>query len=602
MFTRSTRALFVAVLALGAFVIFVERRYETTEERRRAARRALRVNVEGVRTIRLETDAFRVTLVREGDRWIMTEPVSALADEAAVGRILLALERLPRGQTVTAEEREQAGQTLADYGLDPPRLRLTAEGVGPPLVLRVGRLSPLGDAVYIMAEGTGEVMTTSPGPLSLLPERVDQLRDRSLYRAEVTRARRLDLRRTDGWTRLQRAENGGWMLTAPHPARADAAAVRQLLGRLASARIGEFVQEGPGEPAAFGFDEPAVVVEMEAPEWDPADALLIGRPVPGQPDWRYARFRKREAVFTVPAALAAELSAPAHRFRDRRLTPLAPTEITAIRLERDEETLRLARVGDGWEIAEPTRAPAEGERAEALVRSWAGAPILDFIDPPKAEEFVAEFDPPLGRVLLYEKSVSEAAATVLVSRRPPENGRLRVRVPPEPSVYETAAPLLQLLTPDPLIYRDRRIFSIEPAAVYRLALARDGREQAVRRPPGGPFTAEDGSPVNDARLRERLERLLRARALFYAAERPADLSVFGLDTPAGTLTVGLIGEAGISKTVVVGRTTERGETYAMLRGKDLVFAIDAQTREDLLADLTLDGGKSTRETPPANGL
>ncbi len=597
MFTKSTRWLLVAVLALAGFIVWVERRQETTEQRRRMMRRALRLEADRVRRLKLESEGFQAVMVRDGERWTLTDPVRTPADEDALGRILLALERLPRGETLRAEEWKRAGQTLADFGLDPPRLRLTVEADGPPLVLRVGRPTPLADAVYLLVEGTDEVMTTSPGPLSLLPNRIEQLRDRSLYGAEATRARRIGLRRADGWTRLQRTEGGTWVLTAPRSVRADATAVRQLLAGLAAARAGEFVQDGPVEPAAYGFDEPAVTVELDAPGLDPEDALLIGRSVPGRPDWWYGRFRRRDSVFTVSATLVAQLTVPANQLRDRRLTPLAPEDVSAVRLEMDDQVLHLARAAEGWTIIEPTRAPAEQERVEALVRSWVGAPVFEFIDPPAAEEILPEFDPPLGIVRLYAKT-GEEAAMLQIGRRPPEHGRIRVRVPPETTVYETAAPLLQLLTPDPFIYRGRRLFELEPAAIYRLVLSRGGREQAVRREAGGPFTAEDGSPVDDARLRERLDRLVRARVRHYVTERPANLAPYGLDDPEGTLTLGLVGEAGIGKTVVVGRPTSTGETFAMLRGKDLVFAIDMQTRDDLLADLTLGGGTAP-ETPPS---
>ncbi len=203
-----------------------------------------------------------------------------------------------------------------------------------------------------------------------------------------------------------------------------------------------------------------------------------------------------------------------------------------------------------------------------------------------------QFDPPLGRVILSRKPVAEeasAAVAIRVGSRPPEEGRVRVRTSAEPAVCEVPARLLQALAPDPLVYRDRRIFLVEPAAVYRLVLARGDREQSVRREGDGPFTAESGGRADDGALRARLDRLLGARVRRYVAERPADLSAYGLDHPVAALTFGLTGEAGISKTVLVGRTGEDG-AYAMLRGRDLVFTVDEATREALVADLTTDGG------------
>ena len=91
-----------------------------------------------------------------------------------------------------------------------------------------------------------------------------------------------------------------------------------------------------------------------------------------------------------------------------------------------------------------------------------------------------------------------------------------------------------------------------------------------------------------AALCARLERLLQARARRYVAERPPDLSIYGLDPPEVTLTLGLRDEAGISKTLFVGRSGEHG-TFAMIRGRDMVFTVDDATRQDITADLTAGG-------------
>lgn len=532
----------------------------------------------------------------------MTEPIRAPADAGVVGRILLGLERLPKGETITPEDRRRAGATLSDYGLDPPRALIAVEGDGTELTLRIGRATPAGDGLYIQAQGASEILTTAPGLLSLLPARLEQWRDRALYRGEAVRIRRLDIRRPDGVLRLDRSETGGWTVAAPHPARANLPAVAELLGQLLAARIGDFIAHGSAEASILGLDETAIVVEIGASGLDPSEPLLIGAPVATTPDWYYARFRNREAVFTVSAQLVQHLTAPLDRFRDRRLTPLDAPEIHSVRLEMDDQFLALARGEDGWALVEPLRAPADADRVEALIRSWSGAFIERFTNTAGADA-ADEFQPPLGRVGLSRKAAADDGAALFwiqVSRRPPEEERVRVWTTEDPGVVEVSARLLSLLTPDPLLYRDRRLFSATPASVYRMALARDGAEQAVRREGDGPFTAENGAAADDAALRARLERLLRARAQRFVAERPADLSIYGLDPPVALLTLGLSGEAGISKTILVGRSGEHG-TFAMIRGRDVVFTVDDATRQDLTADLTAGGGngpEAAAEPPP----
>lgn len=135
-------------------------------------------------------------------------------------------------------------------------------------------------------------------------------------------------------------------------------------------------------------------------------------------------------------------------------------------------------------LMEPLRAPADHDSVQALIRSWSGAAVERFIDDLAADGAASEFDPPLGRVILSGKTAAEestAAAVILIGRRPPEEGRVRAKLADEPFAVEIPARMLQALTPDALLYRDRRLFDIEPATVYRMALSRGDVEQALRR-------------------------------------------------------------------------------------------------------------------------
>lgn len=592
----SNRALLIIALALAAYIGLVELRRESEAQRRRRERRALRVEPDRARALRVETEGLRVAVVNENGLWTLAEPVREPADAGVVGRILLALERLPRGETITPDDRRRAGAALSDYGLDPPRARVTVESEGATLSLRIGRATPAGDGLYVMAEGAADVLTTAPGFLSLIPARLDQWRDRALYRVEPARVRRLEVRRPGGALRLERGERG-WTVAAPHPARAEPTAVTRLLTGLLSARIGEFVAEGAAQAAAAALDEAALVVELGGENRGLAEPLLVGGSVADAPEWRYARFRNRDILFTIPAQVYALLSAPVEQYRDRRLTPLEPAEIQSIRLEIGDEFLRIAREEGVWKIVEPARAPADADTVEALMRSWSGALVERFTAEAGAD--ADDFQPPLGRVGLSRKAAFDDPAAVFwiqVSRRPPEEERLRVWTSEDPNIHEVTVRLLPLLTPDPLLYRDRRIFRESPESVYRIALARNGVEQAVRREQGGPFVSENGGRADDAALRARLERLLAARARRYVAERPADLTPYGLDPPAATLTLGLRDESGISKTVLIGAVGEHG-AYAMLRGRDLVFLLDPDTLRDFVADLA--AGAAPTPSPAA---
>jgi hypothetical protein len=68
-------------------------------------------------------------------------------------------------------------------------------------------------------------------------------------------------------------------------------------------------------------------------------------------------------------------------------------------------------------------------------------------------------------------------------------------------------------------------------------------------------------------------------------ENPADLARYGLGTPAAALVVGLTGDAGIAKTLLLGGAAGASHRYAMMQGQDVVFLVDEEIRDRLTAPL-----------------
>jgi hypothetical protein len=51
------------------------------------------------------------------------------------------------------------------------------------------------------------------------------------------------------------------------------------------------------------------------------------------------------------------------------------------------------------------------------------------------------------------------------------------------------------------------------------------------------------------------------------------MEAFGLNQPFATITLGLTGEAGIQKTILLGRKTDNAGVSAMVKGQDVRFTV-----------------------------
>ncbi len=600
--SRAIGALFLVAAALAAYIAFVERRGETTDQKRERARRAVRFDPDRVDWLRVESTGGVIECRREGGEWFMVAPTRAPADAGGIQRILFGLETLPRGAVITAADRRARNAVWADYGLEKPRATFALGGGGGEITLHVGLDTPLAELYVRVGEGE-ELLTTSTNLLGLIPAGAADLRDRALFHGSPSDIRRLQIKRADGFLQFARGEQGEWTLQQPVAGRADRAAVEQALELLLRARIQEFVRDGTTETAPYGFDDSAIEVTLDSGGSGSAGATVqLGRPTETNPELLYARFKGSDSVVAVASALRSHLAVRTDDWRDRRLLPWDPGEIVALRIARGDRELAFQRGTNGWDIASPAAGEGDPAAVEALLREWTSTRIEEFLDTAPTGAPPPSIESPLCRVILgLGAAAAPTNAPPPVPAPPPRPERVSVtvdvaaaasvpgfvlaRVAP-PGAFFHIRPKADVFTgTDPLPYRRRDLLALPREDILRLTLVHGGTEQAVEQDAAGTWTAATpGAAVLKPALERRLAVLARLRAAGLIAENPASLAPYGLDPPVAALSVGLRGEAGLVKTLLIGRSTGSG-TYAMIRGQDVVFVVDDETAAVLQADL-----------------
>lgn len=605
---RTNAVLLAAAAALAVFILGVERRRESTEGRLDRQRRAFAFAPERVASLRIETSATAMALERVDDRWWLVEPVRAAADVTEIARILHGIQAAPRDAAIPAAGDGAAPASLRDYGLDRPRARLALSGPDIRLRFEIGEPSALGQ-LYVRLLPGGDILATGTNLLGILPPSPSVLRSRTLFPPVSAEVRQLRIRRPGGFVHLARGDGGGWRILQPAPGRADRAAVSGLLEGLMTARIAEFVQDGVAEGAPFGLDETAIEATIDYDRDDvPPATLQIGRAQDRKPDAVYARLAGSDTVFTLPAAVAVRLTVPVDDLRDRRLVPMLPEDVASFAIERADRRLRIVREGDAWRIAEPVAAPAEEARVRSFLQEWTGTRIEEFAA--GSTTGAAATAGAETRILLYRRTADASATNTEVAagatnvtpaialwvrETPLDLTPVRTIDSESPATVLVRTKAPGFLSPDALRFRDRSILSIPTDEVGGLILARAGVEQRIVRGTTNEFVTAEGDPLPATAVTAKLRLLAALRAAALVAENPSELISYGLDPPAATLTVTLRGEAGLTRSLLFGRTTPEG-VLTTIRGQELVFLLDAAAAGILQADLY------TRPAPPpANG-
>ncbi len=621
--TRNTLQLGIIVVILGCGLYLLDEHLERRQSVRVQVQRVFDITTEPVTAVGFERGGTRTEFVRKGESWFLQEPVRARANSPQVERIVATLETLRRQDTITREQREQLGLTLADYGLQDSTARISVEtATGRAETLQLGGRPPFGDAVYGRIDRDDTVFTLPGSVLGLFPDDLSTLRDRALLNGTPDNTERIDIHRRDaGFLQLVRRKSE-WVVQQPLATKADAAAVRKLLDAIFALRVTTFHWDAEPENGAEpentarlemtrrGQFETAGLAEdaarLKITVWTEGDRLgqdlFIGA-VAGTDKESYARRGGVDAIYTVPSDIIDACSRPADTFRNRSVFHNAPADIGFIRLQQGDNQLELERLpasdGAGWRLRAPLRAPADTEAVQALIKRLLELKVTTFLGGSESAPATSSDEPPmritLARTTPVDAVADPAAAVTTV------NGSTTLLLDNAADGVRTAAIMTRgedrftldaeatagldasLITP--LRFRHRLMLAIDAAAVSRIRVSAPSNICRVVR---SPATADSWQcpdeptlTVDPGAVAGLLAAAARIESVGFVAFMPPDLSVYGLGTPVATVTFGFRADEGLQNTLLLGSAADDAWRHAMVQGHEFVFLM-AESRVDSL--------------------
>jgi hypothetical protein len=465
-----------------------------------------------------------VRLERREGSWFLAAPLDWPANDFAVRRILNELQFLEHETSFPVSDLARNGQTLADFGLDQPRVVVTATPAAPdasatapaPFTLKIGATAAVGNRLYILSPDERRIHVVGAGLGSALALDLGQLRSDQLFTIPVFEARALTLQAGSAnaaRTRLRRDQTR-WLFEAPITARAAKTPVELAINDLNALRVARFVPaESAPPPEVTGLSAPRLRVTLEGNAR--RETLLLGEPVPGsagfQPasvrpapaetvelyarlDWRAAPDGRRTepVLFTVqvPSDLLKKLDAAQTELRDRRVLDLDPARVTAISISAPRfPDLRIQKLdtGSAWQIAAP--AAASPQRADPLLVER----LLQRLQLLEASRFVSDapsrpelenlgFNLPQRVVTLQlapaaagpaGPSSSPVEITLEFAQPNPADPALFARVAGQPFIYAVPPETLAQIPVAPIVYRDRSLLRLpDEVKITRLVIRR----------------------------------------------------------------------------------------------------------------------------------
>ncbi len=568
-------------VALALFILLVERRGGDPSGEAASTTLLPGLKRDQVTTIQLvQTNQPPIRLRRSGSLWDLEAPLHYPAQFHAAELWLQSLERAQWVVRLSEEELKRQGETLAAFGLQPPRIAVTLQQGEQSLEIRIGNRLAVGQQCYVQVGDRPEVMVTDNQLAEVLPTTPSAWRDTALVPftsiaiSNKIAFNRIEVRPASNGYTLQPDPASGWRITRPISARGDVTRINQYVRMMINQwRIDEFVTDDPAadlEPYGLLSPEQELVVGRGT-----NDLLLVqfGRSPTNRPDLIYARLLGNTNIVLTARTNLDWLKLPYSLWRDRLLVRLDAREVTEIVGANGltNGTYRIRRQTNGtWQVVAPEELPADAglvsqffEHMNSIEIDFEKDVVTDFTvygltEPAREFSFLTATNG-VTNTPLPTLSFGTNVAGIGYARRSDETAVYSL----QPGVFESL-PLAHWQ------WRERTLWSFQTNEVQRVRIWHNGRTREVVRSPEGKWLLAPGSTgALDLSFDEAIFQLGALKADRWVGAGSAELGTafFGFDSnqvhrvAIETLRQGVLR----TNTVEFGGVNEQGRPYAAVQ-------------------------------------
>jgi hypothetical protein len=378
---RSTLALLVVLVGLGAYIYFVASKAEDSSATKQEKLFAS-VASDNIEELTVKNDAGEVTTLKKQDgKWVMTSPVQTRGSDIDASGIANGLAGLEVTRVV-----DENPTDVKDYGLDAPAAEITFKSGGgkPSGKLIIGKKTATGGSLYARKDDEKRVVLIGEFNQATFNKSTFDLRDKAIVAVDRSKVDGLDVVLGSSSFELAKKESD-WSMVKPMVARADASAADGLVTSVESLQMKSVV--GPSATAdelkRYGLDKPTATVNLHM--GTARTTVLVGGPA-GE-DTVYVKDAARPDIFTIQKTAADDLRKTADDYRRKEMFDMRAFTATHIDISRGGKTTSFDKVKgtgdnaqDSWKRVSPAGADPDKDKFQAFVASLADIRAMNFVD------------------------------------------------------------------------------------------------------------------------------------------------------------------------------------------------------------------------------
>lgn len=558
-----------------------------------------------VTRLTIDRGEARMSVELADGRWHMTAPFPAQIEQGAVARLLDAFESARVKDAIAFQELRKRELSLRDFGLAPPRVHVTLEGVQHSESFLLGALTPLGNELYLRVEGSDQVLVVPAALLDAIPHTADDLRSRKLVNGVRNAVRAIEVRAPGRPFITLSKEAGTWRLVQPTAAAADDERINSLLDTLYGARLSHFVWPTVSNILDVTVTDSALKTRMglyglgpdsgiqinvqENGDTQP-EKITLGHTLDGAASLCYVLLPGGEAIGAVSNAVADAFKLSVANLRDPRPFFGSAAGVRRLQIHLGDSLFVLTQTNGLWRFEAPVSDKADQsavrDTVEQLLRLRADAIFENGEGHRNAAD---ERSLPISHV---ELTAEQGAWRFLVAPGDLEGTAFNLVFTNAPTVYHVASSNL----PPALVnmagvfsLRDKNVLNLPRASVRRITTTHEGMPATVVERENSEALWHLGEGTSGRIVDERLHALLvcvenlRADRIEGVGLEPERLAAFGLREPWLEISIDVDARDAVRKTLRIGREAGFGKRYATVRGLDVLFVLDRSALSILAA-------------------
>ena len=364
---KITLFLLISCLLIAGVGFFLKQHARTVKEiAEKKARVFDGLSSDRVKRIEISGTDRQFEFVREGNQWLIQKPLRLRADRGEIDNLLYAVEYLERKRNISPEELSESKVTLADYGLEKPRLILKIFTDQKQHQVDIGHENRQSDGIYVRIDNVNSVSLVGKTLAEKLEQPLDRWRNRSVLDLGDAKVARVEIKTPKRAIEFAR-QNDTWRVVQPLNVRASSHAVESLVSGLMDLQAEKFLSEESVDLKKYRLDEPRCEIALKTDkDGDAGQTLLVGAPA-GDQQWSAMR-KGSSSVVAIPAKFVAMLDADLKDFRDSQLLHVEKRDVETAEVRQGDRLIRIEKANGGWKLTDRIW----GERGSFVVRQASG--------------------------------------------------------------------------------------------------------------------------------------------------------------------------------------------------------------------------------------